>query len=138
VQGQGAEVGRLAHDSHLSPSFAVSPDVTEVAAVDSKGAGNWIRRFPLHGGPCSAVEVRGRKELTSLYWAQDGKGWFVASVTAGNGMYLLHATLRGDSEILYEQQGDGRDTWGIPSHNGKQIAFMHESIAKNAWLIDDF
>jgi dipeptidyl aminopeptidase/acylaminoacyl peptidase len=137
-KGRGAEVGRLPYDSRRSPSFAVSPDGSEVAAIDPKGSGNWIRRIPFNGGPSSEVELRGRKELTALYWAPDGKGWVAASTTPNNGEYLLHVDLHGDSQILYEQREDGRDTWGIPSHNGKQLAFLRWIAPKDVWMIDNF
>jgi hypothetical protein len=106
--------------------------------VDPKGAGNRIRRIPLNGGSVSEVEVPGRKGLEGLNWAADGKGWFVPSVTPSNGEYLLHVNSRGESQVLYEQPEDGRDTWGVPSHNGKKLAFLRWTAATNVWMIDDF
>ena len=138
AKGQGPEIGRMEFNSRLFPSFGLSPDGSEIAVVDPKGTGNRIRRIPLDGGAYSEVEVTGRKGLEILYWAADGKGWFVSSVTPGNGEYLLHVSPRGDSQVLYEQPQDGRDTFGIPSHNGKQLAFLEWTAAKTIWMIDDF
>jgi hypothetical protein len=76
--------------------------------------------------------------LDTLHWAADGKGWFISSVTPGNGEYLLHVNLRGASQVLFEQIQDGRDTWGIPSHDGKRLAFLEWTYVKNVWMIDGF
>jgi hypothetical protein len=138
AKGRGAEIGQMEYDSPEFPSFEVSPDGSEVAAVNPKGEGNRIRLIPLHGGGDSEVEVRGRKILESLHWTADGKGWFTASQTPGNGAYLLHVDRRGESQVLFEQVEDGRNTWGIPSHDGKYLAFLEWTYVKNVWMIDGF
>jgi len=137
-KGQGAEIGHMEFESSRSPYFEVSPDGSEIAAVDQRGAGNRIRRIPMNGGAASEVEVPGRRVLAGLRWASDGKGWFVNSPTPDNGEYLLHVNLRGESKVLYEQPEDGRTTYGIPSHDGKHLAFLRWTAATNVWMIDDF
>jgi DNA-binding winged helix-turn-helix (wHTH) protein/Tol biopolymer transport system component len=138
AKGQGGEIGHMEFDSRLSPSFDLSPDGSEIAAVDPKGIGNRIRRIPLNGGSAAEVEVPSRKELTVLFWAAGGKGWYVSSTTPGNGAYLLHVNPGGESEVLFEQALDGLDTWGIPSRDGKHLAFLRWTTASNVWMIDDF
>jgi DNA-binding winged helix-turn-helix (wHTH) protein/dipeptidyl aminopeptidase/acylaminoacyl peptidase len=136
--GQGGEIGHMEFDSTSSPSFDLSPDGSEIAALDPKGAGNRIRRIPLSGGNYSEVEVPGRKNLEVLFWAADGKGWFVSSVTPTSGEYLLHVNSSGESQVLFEQPQDGRDTWGVPSHDGKHLALLRWTNASNVWMIDNF
>jgi hypothetical protein len=138
AKGQGGEIAHMEFDSRLSPSFGLSPDGSEIAVLDPKGIGNRIRRIPLNGGNVSEVAVPGRKELNVLYWAADGKGWFASSVTPGNGQYLLHVNPRGESQVLFEQPQDGLDTWGVPSHDGKHLAFLRWTNAANVWMIDNF
>jgi hypothetical protein len=138
AKGQGGEVGHMEFDSRLSPSFKLSPDGSEIAAVDPQGIGNRIRRIPLNGGSASEVEVPGRKGLEVLFWATGGKGWYVSSTTPANGQYLLHVSPAGESQVLYEQALDGLDTWGIPSPDGKHLAFLRWTNATNVWIIDDF
>jgi hypothetical protein len=128
----------MEYDSRLSPSFGLSPDGSEIAALDPRGIGNRIRRIRLNGGDVSEVEVPGRKEMEVLFWASDGKGWFVSSVTPNNGEYLLHVNPRGESQVLFEQPQDGLTTWGIPSHDGKRLALLQWTKASNVWMIDDF
>lgn len=138
AKGQGGEIGHMEYDSRLSPSFGLSPDGSEIAALDPRGIGNRIRRIRLNGGDVSEVEVPGRKEMEVLFWASDGKGWFVSSVTPNNGEYLLHVNPRGESQVLFEQPEDGLTTWGIPSHDGKRLALLQWTKASNVWMIDDF
>jgi hypothetical protein len=138
AKGQGGEIGRMEFDSRWSPSFDLSPDGSEIAAVDPKGIGNRIRRIPINGGNTSEVEVPGRKALEVLFWAADGKGWFVSSVMPGNGSCLLHVNPRGESKVLFEQPQDGLMTWGVPSHDGKQLAFLRWNNGTNVWMIEDF
>jgi DNA-binding winged helix-turn-helix (wHTH) protein/Tol biopolymer transport system component len=138
ARGQGAEIGNMEFDSRLFPSFQVSPDGAEIAALNPRGAGNRIRRIPMNGGAWSEIEVAGREELTDLCWTVDGIGWFVSSRTPANGQYLLHVNPQGGSQVLYEQPEDGRDTLGIPSHDGQYLAFLRWTAAKNVWMIDGF
>jgi hypothetical protein len=106
--------------------------------VNPQGSGNRIRLMPLNGGEFTEVKVRDRKALDTLHWAADGKGWFTASRTPGNGEFLLHVDRRGESQVLFEQIQDGRNTWGIPSHDGKHLAFLEWTYVKNVWMIDGF
>jgi len=138
ARGEGGEIGHMDFDSRTSPSFELSPDGSEIAAVDPHGIGNRIRRIPLNGGSASEVEVPGRKELTVISWAAGGKGWFVSSVTPANGQYLLRVNPGGKSQVLFEQAVDGLNTWGIPSPDGKHLAFLRWTTASNVWMIDDF
>jgi len=135
--GPGSFIGQFDFDSGLPPEFVVSPDGTEIAVADPSGAGNRIRRIPLNGSAQSVIEVRGGKGLENPFWAADGKGLFVSTL-APVGVNLLHVNLKGDSQVLFEQQDMGRQTWGIPSHNGKQLAFMRWSATRNIWMIDNF
>ena len=137
ARGQGSEIGQMEFDSPSRPDWGVSPDGLEIAAVDSRGQGNRIRRIPLDGGSVSEVALPGRKGLANLFWAADGKGWFVASL-APTGEYLLHVNPQGDSQVLFEQPDAGRVTWGIPSHSGKQLALLRWISSKNIWMIDGF
>jgi hypothetical protein len=59
-------------------------------------------------------------------------------VTPANGEYLLHVSVHGESKVLYEQPGDGRTTYRVPSHDGKHLAFLRWTNATNLWMIDDF
>jgi len=44
----------------------------------------------------------------------------------------------GKSQVLFEQAVDGLNTWGIPSPDGKHLAFLRWTTASNVWMIDDF
>jgi Tol biopolymer transport system component len=134
--GPGSGIGHMAFDSSLSPEFAVSPDGTEIAAIDPSGTGNRIRRIALDNGAISVVELRGRKGVENPVWAADGKSLY-ASSQATVGVYLLHVNLNGDSQVIFEQPNMGRNTWGVPSHDGKHLAFLQWSAPGSIWMVDD-
>lgn len=137
VKGQGAEISAMPFSSSDRPDFGVSPDGTEVATVTSGGEQNRIRRISVKDGRSSEVEVAGRKGLENLFWASDGKGWFVAS-QATAGQYLLHVNSKGESSVLFEQPDPGLITWGVPSRDGRKLAFLRWTSPKNVWSINDF
>lgn len=134
--GPGSFIAQMDFDSSEWPEFVVSPDGTEIAIADPGGVGNRIRRIPIDGSAPSLIEVRGVKGVQNPFWAADGKGLFVSS-QAAVGVNLLHVNLNGDSQVLFEQPDMGRQTWGIPSHNGKHLAFMRWSATRNIWMIDN-
>ena len=135
---EGGEIGNMEFESRDPPSFGLSPDGSQIAALDPKALGNRIRLFPLNGANSSEVEVPGRRKLGVLSWAADGKGWFVSSTMPNNGQNLLHVNPSGESQVLFEQPQDGLETWGVPSHDGKHLAFLRWTNPTNIWMIDDF
>jgi hypothetical protein len=75
---------------------------------------------------------------TKPNWAAGGKGWYVTSLTPANASYLMHVTAAGESQVLFEQGTDGLNTWGMPSPDGKHLAFLQWTTSSNVWMIDDF
>ncbi len=138
AKGEGGEIGNMEFESRRPPGFGISPDGSQIAVPDPKALGNRIRLIPLNGGNASEVEVPGRRKLEVLSWGADGKGWFVSSTMPGNGENLLHVNPSGESQVLFEQPQDGMETWGVPSHDGKHLAFLRWTNPTNIWMIDDF
>jgi eukaryotic-like serine/threonine-protein kinase len=68
-------------------------------------------------------------DLSGLVWAADGHGWFVSTdTTIGN--QLLYVYLDGRFRSLGDIEG-----WGVPSPDGRHVAFLNPIVATNAWLI---
>jgi hypothetical protein len=44
--------------------------------------------------------------------------------------------MEGRARVLREQLGNFQ-TWGIPSPNGQQLAFLEWSAASNVWMIEN-
>jgi len=137
ANGPGSEFGHMDFDTSLWPEFSLSPDGSKVVAIDPGGDGNRLRVIPVDGSPASDVQLSGRKGLENPFWAADGKGWFVSSLAPG-GVYLLHVSPNGESQVIFEQPQNGRVTWGIPSHDGKHLAYLRWTAARNIWMIDGF
>jgi DNA-binding winged helix-turn-helix (wHTH) protein len=138
AKGESGEIGNMEFESRTPPSFELSPDGSQIAVLDPKAIGNRIRLISLNGQHASEVEVPGRRELRVLSWAADGKGWFVSSMLPNHGQNLLHVNPSGESQVLFEQPQDGMDTWGVPSHDGKHLAFLRWTNPSNVWMIDNF
>jgi hypothetical protein len=69
------------------------------------------------------VEVKGWNSLNHISWATDVKGWYVSSELA-LASTLLYVDLSGNPTILLREPGFFTDIWGIPSPDGKHLAFL--------------
>jgi Tol biopolymer transport system component len=73
----------------------------------------------------------GYGDLREVHWDVKDRGWFV-SLRTTVGVELLHVAPDGDTQALFESSFA---TWGIPSPDGRQIAFIDRRCNSNAWLI---
>ena len=69
-------------------------------------------------------------------WAANGQGLYVSSHSAMHSS-LLHIDLNGQATLLRQQMGNF-ETWGIPSPNGRYLAFLEWSSISNVWMIENF
>ncbi len=51
---------------------------------------------------------------------------------------LLYVDLNGNPTILLREPGLFMETWGIPSPDGKHLAFLHSTSGNNAWMLEGF
>jgi len=96
-----------------------------------------IRVFPLAGGSPRDVSVAGWSSLCGLKWAADGKGWFVWNLS-GPATTLIHVDLQGRSYLLRQQASAPRLTWGVPSADGRHLAFVEWNSISNVWMLEGF
>jgi hypothetical protein len=50
----------------------------------------------------------------------------------------LYVDLTGNPTILLREPGFFAETWGIPSPDGKHLAYLHSTSGNNAWMFDGF
>jgi hypothetical protein len=81
------------------------------------------------------VRVRGFSRFLSIDWGPDGKSWFVGAETAA-GCSLLRVFPDGTYSELVNLRGRGMRTYGIPSPDGKHLAFLDWTVNRNAWIVD--
>ncbi|MBS1873855.1 MAG: hypothetical protein JSU00_11615 [Acidobacteria bacterium] len=78
------------------------------------------------------VELSGLSALRGVHWASDGKGWYVTTERhLKSSLYYVEAS--GASHLLREIDGA---SWGIPSPDGKLLAFVDYVQGLGGWLFD--
>ena len=88
---------------------------------------------PPSAGPVEwDVEIPRLARLRGLKWAGDDQGWF-ASATTSSGVQLVYITVHGAFHVLRESP---IVTWGVPSPDGRHLAFIDQTLFSNVWLID--
>ena len=116
--------------------WAMSPDGSLIAVLQTGWNVDQIRLIPVHGGETRTITVRGYQNFQSFDWAPDSKSFFVATYSPG-GSVLLHVGLDGNARAIWRQAQSLR-TWGIPSPDGRHITMFGTSEEANVWMIDDF
>jgi eukaryotic-like serine/threonine-protein kinase len=138
--GRGRELVRSDMDPKGDYVWALSPDGTRIALLflhDLVNAGEG----PVHilwfdGKPSMEVKVKGWKSLDSVAWTANGKGLYTSGHTQ-RGSVLLHVDLRGNSQVLWTQDG-GSGTYAIPSPDGRHLAIRSWMLDDNIWMMEKF
>jgi eukaryotic-like serine/threonine-protein kinase len=150
LKGRARELARFDTDPEIESSYVwdLSPDGTRVVVV--KFSEGRIRIVPLDHRRSREIAVKGWKNLQSVDWTADGKGLFVASLTARSST-LLHVDLQGNPRLLWEQKGSssaaGRPwdepfgpsaSWAVPSPDGRHLAIYDWKLSANMWMMENF
>jgi Tol biopolymer transport system component len=138
VKGRGAELIRTDMDPqkrNFGSAGFLSPDGTRIAFF-SYSPGDPIQIHSLQGQPTQEVRVKGWKDVGSLRWAADGKGFFVGTVSAGTA-FLLHVDLQGNATVFWQQPGAH---WlaGVESPDGRHLAIVGANTSTNMWMMENF
>ena len=114
----------------------VSPDGSRIAVtLGEKAEKGLIRVLSLKGDHRRDVTVEDWRTFQSMDWSSDGKGWYVSS-RSGSGAYLLYIdALHGGTHLLRSQPGSF-ETWGIPSPDGRFLAFLEWSSTGKVWMLE--
>ena len=138
IKGRGPELARfdLRPDASVGdgPFCRISPDGTRLAIARSSDGP--IEIHSLRGQPTRIIPAKGLDKLSTLRWAADGRGLFVARQLS-SGDELVHVDLRGRSQILWRTHGGGR-CFGIASPDGRHIAIHDAEQSNNVWMMENF
>jgi len=134
LKGRGRELTRFDTDAKGSYGWSLSPDSSSIAVLN-KQEGR-IHILSLNKGAQREFAVQGWDGLDDLSWAANGKSLFVSSLTQ-YGSVLLNVDLRGDSHVLWKQEG-GLGTFGIPSPDGRHLAMLGWTLNSNIWMMENF
>jgi DNA-binding winged helix-turn-helix (wHTH) protein/Tol biopolymer transport system component len=132
VMGKGRELARMTYTPTIYGDWALSPDGAVAAIPNHDAQSPSIRLVRLDGkGGESEIKIRQPYQLWGISWAPDSKGFFAEARTAAQ-HWLEYIRLSGDVRVLRETTGN---TWGVPSPDGKKLAFVDTTIERNvfAW-----
>jgi len=138
IKGRGPELVRIPVDADVeAPNLDLSPDGTSIAFISLNMFAGKIRVISLLDASQRDVDVKGWNSLNHINWAADGKGWYVSSELA-LASTLLYVELSGNATVLLREPGLFTETWGIPSPDGKHLAFLRYNFGNNAWVLEGF
>jgi eukaryotic-like serine/threonine-protein kinase len=132
VRGKGRELARSTYTPTIYGDWALSPDGAVAAIPNHDAQSPSIRLVRLDGaGGESEIKIREAFQLWGICWAADGKGFFAEARTPAQ-HWLEYIRLSGEVHLLRETTGN---TWGVPSPDGKKLAFVDATIERNvfAW-----
>jgi DNA-binding winged helix-turn-helix (wHTH) protein/Tol biopolymer transport system component len=132
VTGKGRELARSTYTPTIYGDWALSPDGAVAAIPNHDAQSPSIRLVRLDGtGGESEIKIHQASQLWGICWAPDSKGFFAEARTAGQ-HWLEYIRLSGEVHMLRETTGN---TWGVPSPDGKKLAFVDTTIERNvfAW-----
>ena len=132
-KGRGSELARAnIRGYHFS---ALSPDGSRVAVLLE----DRIRILDLASGRTEDISYPDWKSFhifDSVHWAADGKGLYITSFRNGKTV-ILFMDLEGHVWPLFEAQGQFQ-SWASASPDGRHLAFVVRTLARNAWMIEKF
>ena len=142
-----SDLRELARTDYNPSDWGLSPDGSSIAMVrpDDHDGRVHIISLPGHGhagpgvgtAPTHDVLVQGWTKLFNLNWSADGKGWYICNSPAAGGANFLYVDLQGHATVLLSQENLGK-FWGVPSPDGRHLAFSKTMFTANAWLLESF
>jgi DNA-binding winged helix-turn-helix (wHTH) protein/Tol biopolymer transport system component len=131
--GKGRELARSTYTPTIYGDWALSPDGAVAAIPNHDAQSPSIRLVRLDGtGGESEIKIRQASQLWGICWAPDSKGFFAEARTAAQ-HWLEYIRLSGEVRVLRETTGS---TWGVPSPDGKKLAFVDTTIDRNVFAWD--
>jgi hypothetical protein len=131
AMGKGRELARSTYTPTIYGDWALSPDGAVAAIPNHDAQSPSIRLVRLDGtGGESEIKVRQASQLWGICWAPDSKGFFAEARTAAQ-HWLEYIRLSGEVHVLRETTGN---TWGVPSPDGKKLAFVDTTIERNVFV----
>jgi Tol biopolymer transport system component len=134
------EMGRA---GYVPNDWGLSPDGSSIAMVEPTDPEGRIRILALRNASRHTVAgtrdvlVSGRSGFFSLNWAADGKGWYVSNPSVLGEARFLYVDLEGHATDLKSPESIA-PPYGIPSPDGRHLAFMNQVMSRNAWLLENF
>jgi serine/threonine protein kinase len=134
ANGQGPKLAEFVTNPTAIYEWRVSPDGTRIAILNEGETA--IHILWLNGQPPQEIAVKGWQGISDLYWAADGKGFFVSS-TKEQEPVVLYVDMQGNARLLWEVTG-GTSTYAVPSPDDRHLAMQRMTIDGNMWMMENF
>jgi hypothetical protein len=136
ARGRGRELARTAWTPSILGDWALSADGAEVAMPNHDQRQTRILLIGLDASigdtpATNELRVPGLGGLVGLVADAGDNGWF-ASATSSRGVKLLHINRNGRFRVLRECP---TSTWGLPSPDGRLLAFADHAAYSNFWSV---
>lgn len=142
---QASQLRELARPDYALTDWSISPDGSWVATVRPDPEQARIHIIPLGGNSPLAgklrsdVIVKGWTGFYTVNWPPDGKGWYVSTRVSSSGPVLVPTTfayvdLNGNATALNAPESY-TPSWGVPSPNGRYLAFAAAPATVDVWLL---
>jgi eukaryotic-like serine/threonine-protein kinase len=124
----------------MPDDWDLSPDGRRIAWIVPEPSDGKIRlvALALNGGRPDGervVEVEGHPPIRSVSWSADGNSWFVSSRIPYDSA-LLHVDSQGKATVLVQHAGEV--SFGVPSPDGRLLAYTMDRDWGNLWLMENF
>jgi len=134
LKGHGDELCRFEPERGVLYYWALSSDGTRIGIL--KDGDSRIHILHIKGQPPQDITVAGWKNLKTLFWSADGRGWFTSAKTDA-GWTLLRVDLEGHANRVWEHEGSS-NTYALPSPDGRHLAINAMSESGNIWTMKNF
>ena len=136
LKGRGSELAYIRLDPKVKDWFlALSPNGGDLALIEDPAS--TVKILSTRGELKREIRPKGWSNLGEVRWAADGKGLFLTSVTPTGGAVLLNVNAKGNVRIVRENPG-GDYSPGVPSPDGRHLAFVGTADNKNMWMMENF
>jgi Tol biopolymer transport system component len=136
-----SDLRELARTDYNPSDWGLSPDGASIAMVRPDNREGRVHIISLlqraHRAPAHDVLVEGWTNLYNLNWAADGKGWYICNAPVAGGATFLHVDLQGHATVLQFPENLNK-FWGVPSPDGRHLAYSRTTFTANAWLLENF
>ena len=131
--GKGHEVARF--DGW--PSWALSPDGTQLAVITNRNQGR-IQLISLGTGEKKDVVLNDWPVLRSIAWSADSRNLLLTSFNAGGMSVVVQTNMQGAARVLLESTPNAQIYWTIPSPDGRYLALNVITGEENVWMVENF
>jgi serine/threonine protein kinase len=122
-------------DIRRGRSWALSPNGDELVINNNYSDHAEIEVYSPTGLLKRKVTVSAFNRFLSIDYAPDGHSWIIGSATA-TGCALLRVHPDGRYQVVLNLNGVGMRTYGLPSPDGKHLAYLGWTINRNTWILD--